>query len=361
MSRLARATAGLLLLAILTGGGVSLVRSGIYGLTVFIMFPVILGELASWVFRPKTAGRAAVTGAFAVLCGCLSFLVFGKEGFICIGMTLPLAMPLGALGAWLMYRLDSPQRATNGVVSIMLLLPVSLTFDTRAQPPVYEVHTAITIAASPDRVWKQVVTFSELPDPPEWYFRAGIGYPKRARYEGSGPGATRYCEFSTGQLVEPVQIWDEPRLLQFRVTENPPPLQEWSPYGRLAPKHLHGYLISKQGQFRLTRLPDNHTLLEGTTWYQHGLWPSAYWRLWSDAIIHRIHLRVLKHIQESAERPVRLLPQTRDPPALATSARQLRQAAQDLTSPWPSRNRRCSSVSAIPFSGASLTLGVGQH
>ena len=43
------------------------------------------------------------------------------------------------------------------------------------------------------------------------------------------------------------------------------------------------------------------TRLEGTTWYQHGLWPSQYWRLWSDAIIHKIHLRVLRHIRDEVE------------------------------------------------------------
>ena len=31
------------------------------------------------------------------------------------------------------------------------------------------------------------------------------------------------------------------------------------------------------------------------------MWPAFYWRLWSDAIIHRIHLRVLNHIKELAE------------------------------------------------------------
>jgi hypothetical protein len=61
-------------------------------------------------------------------------------------------------------------------------------------------------------------------------------------------------------------------------------------------------MVSKRGQFRLTRLENGHTLLEGTTWYQHGLWPGGYWRLWSDAIIHRIHLRVLEHVRELAEK-----------------------------------------------------------
>ena len=169
------------------------------------------------------------------------------------------------------------------------------------QAAVFEVRSAVEIAASPERVWKHVVSFSDLPEPEEWYFRAGVAYPRRARIVGSGAGAVRYCEFSTGPFVEPIQVWDEPRLLQFNVTANPEPMHEWSPYAKVLPKHLHGYLISKRGQFRLTALANGHTLLEGTTWYQHGLWPATYWRWWSEAIIHRIHLRVLNHIRTLAE------------------------------------------------------------
>jgi len=132
-------------------------------------------------------------------------------------------------------------------------------------------------------------------------FRAGVAYPIRAHLDGVGPGAVRYCEFSTGPFVEPIEVWNEPALLRFRVTENPAPMHEWSPYANVLPKHLHGYFVSKQGQFRLTPLPGGRTLLEGTTWYRHGLWPAEYWRWWSDAIIHRIHLRVLRHIRTLAE------------------------------------------------------------
>jgi hypothetical protein len=31
------------------------------------------------------------------------------------------------------------------------------------------------------------------------------------------------------------------------------------------------------------------------------MWPADYWRLWSDLIIHRIHSRVLRHIQALSE------------------------------------------------------------
>jgi hypothetical protein len=31
------------------------------------------------------------------------------------------------------------------------------------------------------------------------------------------------------------------------------------------------------------------------------MWPADYWALWSDAIIHRIHRRVLDHVRALAE------------------------------------------------------------
>ncbi len=293
---------GLLILTGAAASGLALLNSGIYGLTLFVLFPVFLGGLASWVFRPATSRGAVTLGLLTVLAAAFSLLIIGTDGMLCIVMTLPLALPLGAWGSVMVYGAGR-SRLPKRTAAILIFLPsASMTWDATARPTVFEVRTAIAIAAPPERVWKHVVTFPDLPEPREWFFRGGLAYPKRARIAGYGAGAIRYCEFSTGPFVEPIEVWDEPRLLRFRVTENPAPMQEWSPYAQIAPKHLYGYLISKQGQFRLTRLANNGTLLEGTTWYQHGLWPAEYWRLWSDAIIHRIHLRVLTHIRTLAEK-----------------------------------------------------------
>jgi hypothetical protein len=78
-------------------------------------------------------------------------------------------------------------------------------------------------------------------------------------------------------------------------------MQEWTPYDQVHPPHLDGFLESVSGQFRLVELPAGGTRLEGTTWYRHSLWPAAYWQLWSDELIHRIHMRVLKHIKRESE------------------------------------------------------------
>ena len=96
-------------------------------------------------------------------------------------------------------------------------------------------------------------------------------------------------------------VWDAPRVLRFDVTENPPPLTEWNPFGHVNADHLHGTFEAVEGEFRLVRLPSGGTRLEGRTWYRNAMVPRLYWALWSNAAIHRIHARVLDHVGRLAE------------------------------------------------------------
>jgi hypothetical protein len=173
------------------------------------------------------------------------------------------------------------------------------------QPAVVAVRTSVVVDAPPEVVWRHVVSFSPLPSRRSLLLRSGIAYPTRAWIDGTGVGAIRHCVFSTGAFVEPITRWDEPRLLAFDVTSQPPAMRELSPWGAIHPPHLDGFLRSRRGQFRLVALPGGRTLLEGTTWYSDRIWPAAYWRIWSDAIIHRIHRRVLDHVKRLSEQDTR--------------------------------------------------------
>jgi Polyketide cyclase / dehydrase and lipid transport len=212
-----------LCLAAAVAAGAALLTRGNYGLTLFLVLPAAIGAIGCLIVRPRNAGHAAGIGAIAALIASCSLFTVGAEGLICILMALPLTVPLGALGGWLAYSMAHPRQAGRGIAMCVLLPAASLSYDAHAVPPVYEVRSSIEIAAPPEQVWTHVVAFSELPEPPEWFFRAGVAYPQRARIVGSGPGAVRYCEFSTGPFVEPIEVWDEPRLLRFRVTANPAP------------------------------------------------------------------------------------------------------------------------------------------
>ena len=282
-----------------------------YGWGLFVALPFAMGFAAALVYamrEPRSRPACIMVACLSVAVLGVSLLAFAFEGLVCLIMAMPIALPLAALGGacgYLVQRWRWSHAGTPAFLSILIIFVPGVQWfehSIQAPAPLFVVRSAVDIRAAPEKVWSQVVAFSEIPPPTEWVFRAGIAYPIRAEIRGSGPGAERYCVFSTGAFIEPIQIWDEPRRLKFSVTANPAPMEEWTPYHHIEPAHLHGFLVSKGGQFLLTPLPDGGTRLEGTTWYQHGLWPAAYWRFWSDAIIHRIHLRVLRHIKEEAEK-----------------------------------------------------------
>jgi uncharacterized membrane protein YhaH (DUF805 family) len=285
-----------------------------YGWGLFLGLPFINGLLAA-VFHglrvPRRLRQSLGVGALAVTVTAAATFTFAVEGLGCLIMFLPLAWPIGIIGAALGHaiqarRADPRLRAATAWrvgCSATVLLPLMMSAERAvdATAPLLHVTTAVEVHAPPDVVWSHVVSFPELPPPREWVFRTGVAYPVRARIDGAGPGACRYCEFSTGPFVEPIETWDAPRLLRFAVTDNPPPMTEWTPWPNVHPPHLDHFLVSHAGQFRLTPLPGGRTRLEGTTWYRHHMWPAAYWRLWSDFIIHRIHLRVLNHVKALSE------------------------------------------------------------
>jgi hypothetical protein len=281
-----------------------------YGWGLFVALPFSMGFAAALLagyHEPITAGNALGASMLSVVVLGALLLALGWEGFICILMAAPLgllcAMAGGAVAYVIQSRASSSSHSAATFSIVLLFVPMLMGAEqaTHLVPPVYAVRSSIEIDAPPEAVWKQVVAFAQIPEPRELLFRAGIAYPIRAEIIGQGVGAERRCVFSTGAFVEPIQVWDEPHLLKFSVTSNPPPMQEWTPYSKIETPHLKGFLVSNGGQFLLTALPGGRTRLEGTTWYRHSLWPAAYWRLWSDEIIHEIHMRVLRHIKTNTE------------------------------------------------------------
>jgi len=283
---------------------------GAYGWGLFVALPFCLGMfsvLLNSYHEPRNLWTCFGVALIPVGLVGAALVAVAMEGIICVLMAAPLALGLAALGGALGYMIQARHwrsRPAPGMFPLVILLvPASFGIEHAAalRPPVFEVRTAIEVNAPPNQVWNKVVAFAEIPPPKELLFRAGVAYPIRAEISGHGVGAVRHCVFSTGPFVEPIEVWDEPRLLQFGVTANPPPLNELTPYGHIDAPHLHGYFVSEKGQFALTALPGGRTRLEGSTWYRDTMWPAAYWRLWSDYIIHRIHLRVLEHIRAEAE------------------------------------------------------------
>ncbi len=282
----------------------------LYGFAVFILIPIFVGVLT--VLTVSYHGRVGIgqgigLSLLALLGVGLSVLIYAIEGVICLIMALPICAAFTVAGSLIGYAISrrsakSDANVLGSYLIFLLVIPSASYLEGREpEPELTPVVTTIVINAPPEKVWKNVVEFPEIAPPAELIFKAGIAYPVRARMEGSGVGAARYCDFSTGTFVERVTIWDENQVLQFSVGEQPSPMSELSPYGALDTPHLHGFFVSRKGQFKLTRLENGSTLVEGTSWYYHKISPEIYWRLWSEEIIHTIHRRVLEHIKDRSE------------------------------------------------------------
>ena len=282
-----------------------------YGWGLFVLLPFCLGFVSVLIYgyhkRRSYLSCLFVSGLSVTFLG-IALVTLAFEGVLCLLMAAPIAYVLACMGTTIGYVIQwrpwDESATTSLMLALVLAVPLLMGAEYVSAPvaPIFAVRTSVEIDAPPATVWRNVVAFAELPPPTEWAFRAGVAYPIRARIHGQGVGAERHCVFSTGAFIEPIQVWEAPHLLRFGVTSNPPPMQEWTPYRAIHPPHLDGFLVSRQGQFLLTPLPGGRTRLEGTTWYQHHMWPVSYWRLWSDRIIHMIHRRVLRHIKGLAER-----------------------------------------------------------
>lgn len=287
--------------------GLSVYGLGAYGMALFFATPFAMGASSAYVFNAaglKPLGKTIGLAVIGTLLTGSIVLLFAIEGVLCLAMAFPISCTLAVFGA-----LIGRAFADKGLASsrrtpaaFLLLLPALAYGEARTQEPtLHHVTTSIEIDAPPEAVWPNVIGFSELPAPPSFVYELGIAYPVRARIQGSGVGAVRHCEFSTGPFVEPITVWDPPRRLAFDVTSQPPSMTEWSPYRKINAPHVEGYMVSKGGEFDLQPLPGGRTRLVGTTHYTLAIYPEIYWVIYGEGLLHGIHRRVLEHIKHLSE------------------------------------------------------------
>ena len=278
---------------------------GEYGVALFLLTPLLIGIVSTTLFghgRTLKKREAAQISFLTLGVFTLGLIVFAIEGLICIAMAAPIGILLtwvgGLIGRATVNK--SPDNSLTIILLTILSVPITAYTEKDSRTELYKVSTSLVIDSDIETVWNNVIEFPKMDEPSEFIFKAGISYPIDSEIKGNGVGAVRYCNFNTGSFVEPITEWTEPTVLRFDVLEQPEPMTEYSIWDINAP-HLHDYFVSEHGEFKLTKLPNGQTELVGTTWYRHNIKPGAYWKLWSDWIIHSIHDRVLNHIKFNSE------------------------------------------------------------
>ena len=300
--------------AILTGiiGGlaayVGVQSLGVYGWGVFVALPFCLGMASVLIYtyhEPRPLLGCVLVSAISVLIVGILLFAFAVEGIICLLMAIPVATPLAILGGMFGYLLQRGGRLASQspmmlLLAIMPIAATSIEKTSRFEPPESTVQTTIVIRAPVEKVWHNLIAFTDLPQSDEWLFRLGVSQPIRAVIDGTGVGALRQCLFTTGTFVERVEAWEENRYFAFSVVSGAEAMREFSPYD-IRPRHLEGYFVPENAEFHLISNDDGTITLSGTSRYRNAMWPAPYWRLWSDMIIHQVHLQVFEHIRKLSE------------------------------------------------------------
>jgi hypothetical protein len=288
---------------------IGIYRIGKYGMAIFIGTPFFIGFSTTLIYGLESKQAIPkkelyLAGLLALALFAIGILIFALEGLICIIM----AAPLGALFTWIgsiiAARILSRKNKTGiSLLAISLTIYPSTFLLDKAhsdQTDIRAITTSIEIKSSPEKVWSSVVGFTPITESPNLLFKLGIAYPTHAEISGDGVEAVRQCYFSTGKFVEPITVWNPPNTLEFDVTSQPEPMTELTVW-KIHPPHLEGYFVSKKGRFKISKLENGNTLLSGTTWYYQKIFPTTYWYIWSDAILHAVHKRVLTHIKNEIE------------------------------------------------------------
>jgi hypothetical protein len=266
----------------------------VLGLPSLLLAPFVVGFVASWYWHPITYGLRD-TLLYSLLCTLLAFgvaVLLFHEGLICLLILAPLfyfAVLTGAQVGRIWF--DRRGGRMNAFIFPALFIIV-LGEPALRGPRIGVVTDEIQIAAPPSKVWPHVLAFDEIPERPNyWLFHLGLPYPVRTTNGGDFAGADRACEFS-GHAVFKERIAEiEPqRLLTFDITDMP------------RDPELVGHLDAHRGQFELIDNHDGTTTLIGRTWYSLHVRPAFYFDWWTHDIFRAVHLRVMRHVKNLAEK-----------------------------------------------------------
>lgn len=282
-----------------------------YGLVLFVGIPMYVGFATTALLslgRPRTYDACAAVSSLSLLAVALAFVVTGMEGLLCLVMSAVITVPLTLLGSFVAYRFFMRSRLANPgvtttIVTLALLIAAFVEPAVRDESsPTYVASDSIEMHATAEEAWQTIVTLGEIAPPDDLFFNAGIACPRTAKIVDGRQGGLRVCTLTTGVLVERIDAWEPNRRLGWRALSTPPPMKELNPFHDVDPPHLHGFYRNIRGEFAIERIDATRVRVIRRTWYQHDLYPSAYWRIWCDIGASKIHRLVLEKVRSETER-----------------------------------------------------------
>jgi hypothetical protein len=292
---------------------------GAYGIGLFVATPLVVGCTTGYAVNyrfPRTMRRTMVLVMQAGLLGTLALLMLALEGLACIILVAPLAAAFAMIGGWAGRMAAIWLRHPGQIVSSVAVLPLLFLID-GALPPQTPIvaQQSIIINAPRAQVWAALTGDYRVAQPPGAVGLAGLAYPIASHFVGSGVGAIRVGQFSTGEGRERVTMWAPERVLALRGELHPPAMEEMSPYRRVHAPHVHGYFDTTDFAFTLSSAGDGQTRLTLRSHHILRIDPVPSWVPIARWAVQQNMRRVLADVAHQVE--ARAAAEAAGPPAAA--------------------------------------------
>ena len=281
-----------------------------FGYTQFLAIPFTVGFISAFAtsyYRAQSLSSAAFHGILANFATWLIAFAAGTDAAISLSLSFPLVAILGCIGGLIghstsrVFTRNLTKSITLGLACLATPLLLVLEFSTEANPSLERIVSTIEIRSSPDLIWKQLISSSNLQVEDSSPEDSILPEPISIQTNGSGVGAQRTSTLTTGHRYERIVEWNPGHLLRFDIVDQSLPIRDWSPYPETRDTIFRGFAQARAGQFRLIPVSPEVTRLESTTWYYHNRWPTAYWTSISDRLIDHLQDAFAERIKIASE------------------------------------------------------------
>lgn len=262
----------------------------------FVLVPISMGiiSIKYWIKESKKLSSFVTISILNTLIAILLSAIFMGEGVICLIIVSPLILGFMWWGILIGKHLFEKQNTTLQVSTIILFISLFL-YDTFSEHNYTNmVSDEIIINAPKKDVWKYVAAYPLNTSEPEyWLFKIGLPNPVQSTVSGHFVGASRKCIFSNSATFdEKITEYKTNESLTFNIKKQPDDPE------------IIGHIEILQGQFILRENANGTTTLIGNSWYKLNVYPVWYYDWWAEDITRNVHIRVMKHIKQLAEKNI---------------------------------------------------------
>lgn len=260
----------------------------------FVIIPLLMGIISAWFWQELhlNSRKLLLYSIYNTFLAIFLSYIFLGEGIICLIIVSPLIFCFVIAGAFIgrnLYKRNNDKLNVSVVLALAFIFIGDASFSNHQYEN--EVTDTIIVHATPDKIWKNVVSFKRIKQKNTfWLFQIGMPSPIESTVEGNYVGAGRKCIFSNGYVFdEKIATYEPGKDLTFDIINQP------------KDPEIMNHIDIIRGQFILKDNGDGTTTLIGNSWYKLYVFPVWYYDIWAQSITRNVHLRVMHHIKELSE------------------------------------------------------------